>query len=94
MYGLKYLKTAFKELNQFAYVILQYHDEYMRVIEGRLEVTLEGKKHTITPSDGQLLIKKGQIHSLRIFKGERMVLEERTSPPGDYKARYVSSSLI
>lgn len=66
----------------------------MRVIEGRLEATLDGKKQIMTPSDGELLIKKGQVHSLRIFKGEKMILEERTSPTGDYKARYVSSLWI
>lgn len=59
----------------------------MRVIEGRLEVTLEGKTFVVTPSDGQVLIPKGQAHSLKSFKGERMVFEERTAPPGDYKAR-------
>lgn len=65
----------------------QYHDEYMRVIEGRLEVTLEGKTFVVTPSDDQVLIPKGQAHSLKSFKGERLVFEERTAPPGDYKAR-------
>ncbi|KAK7713657.1 hypothetical protein SLS63_012039 [Diaporthe eres] len=65
----------------------KYHDEYMRVIEGRLEVTLEGKTFVVTPSDGQVKIPKGQAHSLKSFKGERMVFEERTAPPGDYKAK-------
>lgn len=59
----------------------------MRVIEGRLEVNIDGKTRIVTPSDGQVLITRGQVHSLRSFKGERMVLEERTSPPGDYKAK-------
>lgn len=59
----------------------------MRVIEGRLEVTLEGKIFVVTPSDGQVLIPKGQGHSLKSFKGERLVFEERTAPSGDYKAR-------
>lgn len=59
----------------------------MRVIEGRLEVTLEGKKFIVTPSDGEVKIPKGQTHSLKSFKGERMVFEERTAPPGDYKAK-------
>lgn len=59
----------------------------MRVIEGRLEVTLERKTFVVTPSDGQALIPKGQAHSLKSFKGERLVFEERTAPPGDYKAK-------
>lgn len=59
----------------------------MRVIEGRLEVTLEGKTFVVTPSDGQVCIPRGQAHSLKSFKGERLVFEERTAPPGDYKAR-------
>lgn len=59
----------------------------MRVIEGRLEITLDRKTRIVTRTDGQLLVAKGQVHSLRSFKGERLVFEERTSPPGDYKAR-------
>lgn len=59
----------------------------MLVIEGRMEVTVEGKTRIVTPSDGQLFIARGQVHSLKGFKGERMVVEERTSPPGDYKAK-------
>ncbi|KAI7775066.1 hypothetical protein LA080_007402 [Diaporthe eres] len=71
----------------------KYHDEYMRVIEGRLEVTLEGKTFVVTPSDGQVKIPKGQAHSLKSFKGERMVFEERTAPPGDYKAKFFNDLL-
>lgn len=59
----------------------------MRVIEGRLEMTIENKTRIVTPSDGQLFIARGQVHGLKSFKGERVVIEERTSPPGDYKAR-------
>lgn len=59
----------------------------MRAIEGRLEITIDGKTRIVTPSDGELLIAKGQVHGLKSFKGERVVLEERSSPPGDYKAR-------
>lgn len=60
----------------------------MRVIEGRLEITIEDQTRTVTPGDGQVFIAKRQVHGLKSFKGERVVLEERTSPPGDYKARY------
>lgn len=52
-----------------------------------MQVTLEGTTRIVTPSDGELLIAKRQVHSFKSFKGERMVFEERTSPPGDYKAR-------
>lgn len=59
----------------------------MRVIEGRLEMTVEDKTRIVTPGDGQLFIARRQIHGLKSFKGERVVIEERTSPSGDYKAR-------
>lgn len=61
----------------------------MRVLEGRLEVTIEGKKQIITPDDGEVTIPALLVHGLQGFKGERMVMIEQTSPPGDYKARQV-----
>lgn len=67
----------------------QYHDEHITVLEGRIEVTLDGKKRIVTPSDGMIVIPARAVHGFRGFTGERMVLLETTSPPGDYKARYV-----
>lgn len=63
----------------------------MSVLEGRIEVTIEWKKQIVTPSDGEVVIPARLVHGLRGFKGERMVMVERTTPPGDYKARQVES---
>ena len=58
----------------------------MTVLEGRLEVTLNGEKILLKPGDPALIIKPRCIHSMKGFKGERLVFREQVDPPGLYKA--------
>lgn len=74
-------------MHYFLRIHHKYHDEYMRVLEGRIEITLDGQKRIVTADDGEQLIRAPLVHGLRSFKGERLVMLEQTTPPGDYKAR-------
>ncbi len=63
----------------------ELHDEIFHVIEGRLEVLIGTDKRFYYPEDGQILIPKGTLHSLRIVKGEECVAEEGTVGMGASK---------
>ncbi|THV05734.1 hypothetical protein K435DRAFT_712399 [Dendrothele bispora CBS 962.96] len=56
------------------------HDEIMRVVKGKLDIMLGSTWKTYTPEDGEVVIKKGVVHSLRAARGEETVFHERTSP--------------
>ncbi|KJA17827.1 hypothetical protein HYPSUDRAFT_70451 [Hypholoma sublateritium FD-334 SS-4] len=56
----------------------ELHDEVFHVVEGRLEVLVGTVKRFYVPEDGQILIPKGTLHSLRVVKGEECVFEEGT----------------
>lgn len=56
------------------------------MLEGRLQVTLNGEKIILKAGDPAVLVPRRAIHSLQGFKGERLVLRERADPVGMYKA--------
>jgi len=61
------------------------HDEIMRVVEGKLEIRLGPNVGVYTAQDGEVLIKRGVVHSLRTFKGVGCVFYERTEPMDEEK---------
>ncbi|KAF8958096.1 hypothetical protein BDZ97DRAFT_1668891 [Flammula alnicola] len=69
------------------------HDELFHVIQGRLEVLIGTEKRVYTPSDGEIRIPKGVIHSLRGFRGEECIFEERTEPMDDEKELFFRNFL-
>ncbi|KAF8958095.1 hypothetical protein BDZ97DRAFT_70178 [Flammula alnicola] len=68
------------------------HDELFHVIQGRLEVLIGTEKRVCTPSDGEIRIPKGVIHSLQAFIGEECIFEERTEPMDDEKELFFRNS--
>lgn len=56
------------------------HDEFIRVIEGRMEIMLGSTVNVYTPEDGDVKIAKGVVHSLRTLKGVKCIFDERTDP--------------
>ncbi|KAK8006883.1 Pre-mRNA-splicing factor prp1 [Apiospora arundinis] len=68
------------------------HGEYHVVIEGRLEITLDGKITILNAGDPSLYVPPKAVHSIRSFPGERMVAQERADPPGTYKLEWVPST--
>ncbi|KAI1086345.1 hypothetical protein F5B19DRAFT_498453 [Rostrohypoxylon terebratum] len=69
------------------------HSEHLSVLEGRLQVTLNGDKMIIQEGDPAVLVPQRAIHSLQGFKGERLVLRERADPAGMYKAMFFNDLL-
>lgn len=63
----------------------QKHGEYHIVLDGRLEVTVDGKVIILKAGDAALYVPPKAVHSIRSFPGERMVAQERAEPPGTYK---------
>lgn len=61
------------------------HDEYWTVLEGEFEATIDGKKRTLRPSDGEVHIPRRHVHGLKSIKGVRAVLREHTDPCGQFK---------
>ncbi len=72
--------------------LLQYHDEYMSVTEGRLEVTVEGITRIIIAGDDPAFIPRWHVHSMKGFKGEKLVFQEKAVPAGPTKALLVFPS--
>lgn len=55
------------------------HDEYIRVLKGKLELSRNGEVKVVTPEDGEQYIPKGTRHWLRKRKGwPEAIIEERT----------------
>lgn len=61
------------------------HSERMTVLEGRVEVTLNGEKRTLQAGD-EVVIPPYTVHAFRGFPGERLVVRESADPPGSYKS--------
>ena len=64
----------------------------MTVIEGRIEITVDGKKTVQKAGEPPSFIPVRAVHSMKGFKGERLVLREQADPAGIYKAMYASES--
>ncbi|KAI0202413.1 hypothetical protein F4808DRAFT_421540 [Astrocystis sublimbata] len=69
------------------------HSEYLSVIQGRIELTLNGDTVILSPGDPALLVPRRAIHSFVSFAGERVVLRERPDPAGLYKAMFFNDIL-
>ncbi|KAI9151466.1 hypothetical protein HJFPF1_08668 [Paramyrothecium foliicola] len=69
------------------------HTERMTVVEGRLEIVLDGKKILLKAGDAPVLIPPRAVHSLRGFKGEKLVFQEQAFPGGSYKAEFFNDLL-
>lgn len=52
----------------------------MKVLEGRFELTLDGKKVVVSARDKPVQIPRGHVHGFTCFKGERATMKERTEP--------------
>ncbi|KAI0860227.1 hypothetical protein F4860DRAFT_504096 [Xylaria cubensis] len=64
------------------------HAEYLSVIEGRIEFTLNGEKIVLNAGDPDLFVPRRVVHSFKSFKGEKSILRERPDPAGIYKALF------
>ncbi|ETS73148.1 hypothetical protein PFICI_15093 [Pestalotiopsis fici W106-1] len=62
------------------------HAEYLTVLEGRMEVSLDGQKVIVEAGDPPVLVARRVVHSIKSFEGERLVFRERPDPAGLYKA--------
>lgn len=62
----------------------KYHTEHMKIIEGRIKATVDGKTRVVTAGQGAFIPARA-VHSLKGFKGERLVVRERADPPGEYR---------
>ena len=56
------------------------HDEIHRIIQGRIEMMLGSESKIYTPEDGEIFVPRGVVQSLRMFKGEDLIFEEKTQP--------------
>lgn len=65
------------------------HSEHMTVLEGRVEITVDGKKRILQAGDETVVIPPYVVHGFQGFPGERLVVREVADPPGAYKAEYV-----
>jgi len=63
----------------------KHHDEYMRVTQGRISFTMDGKEVILTPSNPPLHIPRLHVHGFSFFAGEAAAFTERTDPPGTFK---------
>ena len=66
--------------------LAQNHQEHFSVLEGRLEVTLDGKHIILKAGDAPLILPRRAVHAMKSFKGEKVVFREQPDPPGMYKA--------
>ncbi|OTB08949.1 hypothetical protein M426DRAFT_6980 [Hypoxylon sp. CI-4A] len=69
------------------------HSEYLTVLEGRAEVTLDGEKVILQAGDPAVRVPRRVVHSMRGFEGERLVLRESADPAGIYKALFFNDLL-
>lgn len=66
----------------------RHHDEYMTCLEGEIELLLDGRTSTAKPGDDEVFIERTRVHGFTFPKGRRTVLQERTSPTGEFKQRF------
>ncbi|KAF9467682.1 hypothetical protein BDZ94DRAFT_1248771 [Collybia nuda] len=56
------------------------HNEIICVLDGQMEITLGASVRLYGPHDGDVVIPKGAIHSLKTYKGVACTFQERTDP--------------
>ncbi|KAI9162781.1 hypothetical protein HJFPF1_04373 [Paramyrothecium foliicola] len=64
------------------------HQEYLSVVEGRVEITLDGRTTIMNAGDPAVLVPRRTVHSVKGFQGERLVFREKPDPAGIYKALF------
>ncbi|KAG6907540.1 hypothetical protein DXG01_008576 [Tephrocybe rancida] len=69
------------------------HDEIIRVVKGKMEIRLGSSVREYTQEDGDVVISKGVVHSLRTFKGVECTFYERTDPMDDEKEIFFRNML-
>lgn len=52
----------------------------IRILEGRIQLSLDSVVRQYGPEDGEIIIRKGVVHSMKSAKSEKCVFEERTDP--------------
>ena len=63
----------------------EFHDEYMKVLRGRMEFTLDGVKTIVSADDDELEIIRGVVHGFSVIEGVEVLFRERTRPGGGFK---------
>ena len=69
------------------------HDEYMSVLSGRVQFTLDDQVVVLTPDDEPIKIPRWHVHSFKFFKGEPAVFKEKTDPTGEFKMDFFEDLL-
>ncbi|CEJ89678.1 hypothetical protein VHEMI05505 [[Torrubiella] hemipterigena] len=64
----------------------KHHQEHFSVLQGKLEVTVNGKMSILNVGDEPMILERGAVHSMKAYKGEPVIFRERPDPPGIYKA--------
>ena len=59
------------------------------MVEGRMEITLSGKTSILKAGDAAVLVPRRAVHSVKGFKGEKLIFREKPDPAGIYKALLV-----
>ena len=54
-----------------------------------MEITLNGKTSLLKAGDPAVLVPRRAVHSVKGFKGEKLIFREKPDPAGIYKALYV-----
>lgn len=85
--GIRYVKNNLHPIPEPDPLISnQKQGERFEVLEGRVELSINGKKRVISAGDPEVTIQPYDIHGLQGFKGERLVIRERADTAGNYKA--------
>ena len=59
------------------------------MVEGRVEITLNGNTAVVKAGDSAVLVPRRTAHSIKGFQGEKLIFREQSDPVGIYKALYV-----
>jgi hypothetical protein len=55
------------------------------VVEGRVEITLNGNTTVMKAGEPAVLVLRRAVHSVKGFKGEKLIFREKPDPAGIYK---------
>ena len=64
---------------------VQNHQEHFTVMQGSLEITLDGKMTVLKAGAPDFIIPRRTVHSVKVVKGEPVTFRETADPPGMYK---------
>ena len=68
----------------------KYHDEHLSVLEGKIELTVDGKSWMVYPSSGVQIAPRYSVHGMKFFSGVKTTLKEQTDPTGRFKEAYAN----